>query len=240
MIYQRLIYATFAVLWCFPSAGNADLVLTGGNMLTGAAGGLNEFGNLSGDVVTFDSTDINGFPSAGSGVASAVAASASIDFLFTQIGDEATLSQTISLSQEGVPFGLAEHRFTIDFTAVNDLNFTFTSNFNGLGTAGSPIYFVTLSNLTTLGAVFSDNSQDPTDLNPVENHAGTLIAGHSYSLNGISLLRAGDIPSAVPAAASGTYVFRTSAVPEPTSLFMLGLGGLYLTCVRRVRRYATA
>jgi hypothetical protein len=210
--------------------------------LIGAQGGLNEFGNLSGDYRTFNSLDINGFPSSGSASPVAAAASASLDFLYTQVGDVATFRQAISESQDGVPQGQAEHRFTIEFTAVDDLAFTFTSNYNGLGTAGTPQYFVTLFDASTLAAVFTDDSQDPNDLHPVENHVGTLIAGHSYSLNGTSRLYAGDIPSGVPASATGTYVFTTapigaSPVPVPGNLVLLGVGAICLiACRSRLQR----
>ncbi len=238
---RHLMTGIFCLLLCLPSVTQAGLVLNGGNQLIGAQGGLNEFGNLSGQGVTFNSSTINGFPSSGSASPVALAASASLDFLYTQNGDEATFLQTITQSQEGVDFGLAEHRFTIEFTAINDLNFMFTSNYSGLGTAGSPTYAVFLQDLTTLGFVFSDNSQDPLDLNPVENHSGMLLAGHNYSLNGASRLYAGDVGSGVPASASGTYIFTTSstapaAVPEPASLTIAGMGALSFAIGSVLRR----
>ena len=55
--------ALVAVL-CSAAIVQADLVLTGGNELIGAAGGINEFGNLSGQGYT---PPVNaGFPSTGS------------------------------------------------------------------------------------------------------------------------------------------------------------------------------
>lgn len=240
---RLLLTGMLAVLFCYPALVQAELILSGGNELIGAQGGLNEFGNLSGDYATFNSLTINGFPSSGSASPVAAAASASLNFLYTQVGDVATFTQTISQSQDGVPFGQAEHRFTIEFTAVNNLAFKFTSNYNGLGTAGNPQYSVYLLDASTLGNVFADNSQDPLDLNPVEDHAGFLIAGHSYSLNGGSRLWAGEQGTGVPASATGTYVFTTSAidaspVPEPGSLVLLGTGALSLIVIAAGRRVA--
>lgn len=242
---RRLLIGALFMLFCLPSVTQAGLVLTGGNELIGAQGGLNEFGNLSGQGFTFNSGTINGFPSSGSASPVAAAASATLNFNYTQTGDAATFFQTITQSQAGVDHGLAEHRFTIEFTAINDLNFTFTSDYNGLGTAGSPDYYVILQDLTTLGFVFFDNSQDPSDLMPVENHSGMLLAGHSYSLNGASRLYAGDVGSGVPASASGTYIFTTSpivssVVPEPASLTLAGIGafGFAISAVSRRRRTA--
>lgn len=227
-----------------PSIVNAELILSGGNELIGAQGGLNDFGNLAGDYATFNSLTINGFPSSGSASPSTPAASASLDFLYTQSGDVAKFKQTITQHQDGVPFGQAEHRFTIEFTALNNLAFTFTSNYNGLGTAGSPSYAVFLFDQTTLSNVFADNSQDPTDLVPVEDHSGFLIAGHSYSLNGTSRLWAGEQGTGVAASASATYLFTTSAigatsVPEPGTLVLLGTGALSLFLFRARRRVAS-
>ena len=228
---RQMLIGAFSVLFCSSAALHAGVTLTGGNELIGAQGGLNEFNNLSGQLVTFNSLTINGFPSSGAGNPVAAAASATLQFLYTQTGDVATFFQTITQSQAGVNHGLAEHRFTIEFTALNDLNFTFTSDYNGLSTIGLPQYYVILQDLTTLGFEFYDNSQDPSDLIPVENHTGMLLAGHSYSLNGASRIYAGDVGSGVPASASGTYIFTTSpitpnAVPEPTSLAIAGMGAI--------------
>ncbi len=132
---QFLLTGTVAVLVCWSGTLHAGVILTGGNQLILANGGLNEFGNLSSQLKTFGGSDFHGFPSSGSTSAVAVAASASLDFLYTQVGDVATFTQHITQAQAGVPNGQAEHRFTIEFTAVNDLAFTFTSNYNGLGTA---------------------------------------------------------------------------------------------------------
>jgi hypothetical protein len=235
---QMSLAGLLAMLVSCPAILEAGLTLNGGNELIGAQGGLNDFGNLSSDYRTFNSTDIHGFPSSGSYTARARAASASLDFLYTQTGDMATLRQSITESHEGGDVAQAEHRFTIEFTALNDLAFQFTSNYNGLGAAGTAEYYVTLMDLTTLGAVFTDNSQDPLDMFPVEDHVGALLAGHNYSLNGASRLYAGNPGSGVPASASGTYVFTTSpllSTPEPGSLALAGIGTLCLIVRGRLR-----
>ncbi len=226
--------ALVAVL-CSSAIVQADLVLQGGNELISAQGGLNPFGNLSSDQYTWNSSVINGFPSADSRGVTAAAASASLNFSFTQSGEVATLRQQITQSHTGANVALAEHRFTIEFVANTDLNFSFTSDYNGLSTVGSPQYSVFLLDKSTLSNVFADNSQDPLDLVPVENHVGMLIAGHTYSLNGASRLYAGDIGSGVPASATGNYVFTTSAVPEPSSLALLGICTVCLLSHRRTR-----
>jgi hypothetical protein len=233
------LFIALVVLGLVPAAAYAELNLTGGNQFINAVGGDNQFGNLSGDYRSFNSSTINGFPSSGSGSPAAVAASASLNFMYTQTGDEANFTQSITQYQGGVEYGLAEHRFTIEFTALNNVNFAFTSNYNGLTTVGAPKYFVTLMDLTTLGTVFVDNSQDPADLNPVENHYGILLAGHNYSLNGTSQLYAGVAGTGVAASATGTYVFTTSAisaVPEPSSLMLLGASAAFLIRRRYARR----
>lgn len=218
---------TAGLLWlCHPGLANAqNLILRGGNQLIGAQGGPNEFGNLSGELFTFNRDDFQGFPSAVSASPSAVAASASLDVLYTQVGDVTTFTQIISQSQDGVEFGMAEHRFTIEFTAIENLQFTFTSNYNGLGTAGSPRYSVFLFDEDTLGNVFFDNSLDPNDLIPVENHSGMLIAGHRYSLSGQSRVAAGDPASGVPTSATGTFVFTTSPVETDRALTSVLIAG---------------
>lgn len=226
----------FAVLCWVSNISNAELNLTGGNELIGAQGGDNEFGNLDGDYATFNQMTINGFPSAGMASPSTAAASASLDFLYTQVGDVANLTQTITQQQDGVDFGLAEHRFTIEFTALNNLKFNFTAEYNGLSTVGDPRYHVALFDQTTLSNVFSDNSEDPSDLIPVENHTGYLIAGHKYSLNGGSQLYAGNVGSGVAASATGKYVFTTSAVPEPSSMLLMSVGAVWFARRRYLRR----
>ncbi len=51
---------------------------------------------------------------------------------------------------------------------------------------------------------------------PVENHAGFLIAGHSYSLNGTSRLYAGDVPSGVPVSVPA---IKWASIPKPGEPF---------------------
>jgi hypothetical protein len=221
-----IVLAAFALSLSHPGMTWAqNLIFHSGNQYIGAQGGLNEFGNLSGDYAAIGGNVINGFPSSGSYSPQAVAASASLDWLYSQAGEVSTFAQSITQSQEGVNLGLAEHRFVIEFTAVTDLYFTFTSNYNGLSTEGSPKYSVFLLDRSTLGNVFADNSQDPADLVPVENHSGMLIAGHSYALSGQSQVNAGDPASGIPANATGTFVFTTSpvdSIPMLTSQVIAG------------------
>jgi hypothetical protein len=94
-----------------------------------------------------------------------------------------------------------------------DETFTWTANWNGLGTAGSPFYVAQFHDDAT-GFLFNDAA--PT------NHAGKLIAGHHYYIYEANYVSEGPTSGLGPTAASGEFDL-ICGTPEPASLAVWSL-----------------
>lgn len=225
-----------ALLFCSaPTSARAELVLTGGNIFTEAISNESvgdqdtRFG-----ITSFQSDSLS---------ASAGGSQNLLDYAYTQASGVTTLRWDLDQQQDGTSNASATFRVSQSFKAETNGTFTFTSNYNGLGTPGAPAYSFFLQDLTTLQFVFSDNSDNPADTDPVEDHFGSLIAGHNYVISGSIRLRESRLGEG-PSSAEGLmeFIFTEEAitpepVPEPGTLILasVALGGLGASHLARRR-----
>lgn len=217
----------------------ADLVL-----VTGNTGVLNFASNsVNGPTVTTSPINtITGFPAANtlSGPFGA------IDYAYSQINSVAQFDGVFSISIPalGQTFAKSEVQgepyFFQEFTTTTNEAFSWTGSFTEDGNAdqmgvGVYLHDLTTNTYLTSESLYRDHGNSFPTSGPGSTLSGLLLAGHTYQIGAFAYLKNSfsngtmGPPSATggnAATANGEFHFTAIAVPEPSTLALLGLGGI--------------
>jgi hypothetical protein len=237
----RLVMVGVAMLWvtlCTAPRSWGQFVLTGQTRSMFAEGDdpmSQSDTNMATGTYNKTAFDTGGFPLHGATYTGTGSASQNSDIETT--GFSGTGSASASVSQVGVgnPPALfcradASSGYTADFSVTAPTSVLLTGELDGTGTVGNA-----LITLTGPGVSFSQNKTG-TFTDPFTDSV-TLAAG-SYELKallGDHYTNVGSLTSSFSDSATTNFNFSLTAVPEPTSVGMIGLAAASLLARRRSR-----